>query len=277
MVPIFLTHILEYSLLLVTIVSVGHLGTAELAASSLGSMTINVCALSLVQGLCVSERLLTHPHASRANLWLVRRTCTHANIQCLLAIATQAALDTLCSQSYSSPNPKTTSLHALRTAVLTVIILIPATVAIYNGEKILLGLRQDPEVAHLAGRYLRSKDRRGLSSLMRGEFALQEPWRDGLRDCCGLQRADTVCLINSTQHSPRCCVTSSYNSSSPPGSAIAVVLAHPVLIFGLPGYAGFEISRRWLQAQGLMIIPTISLIIASPINVFLNWLLVWGP
>lgn len=55
MIPIFLTHLLEYSLLLATIVSVGHLGTAELAASSLGSMTTNVCALSLIQGLCVSE------------------------------------------------------------------------------------------------------------------------------------------------------------------------------------------------------------------------------
>lgn len=54
MIPIFLTHLLEYSLLLATIVSVGHLGTAELAASSLGSMTTNVCALSLIQGLCVS-------------------------------------------------------------------------------------------------------------------------------------------------------------------------------------------------------------------------------
>lgn len=167
-IPVFLTHILEYSLLLATIFSVGHIGRAELAASSLGSMTTNVCALSLIQGLC-------------------------------------AALDTLCSQAYSSPNPKDTSLHALRTALLSVIIIIPAGVVMFNGESILLALRQDPQVAHLAGQYLK------------------------------------------------------------------------ILVFGLPGYAGFEIMRRWLQAQGLMIVPTITLVIASPINIFLNWLLVWGP
>ena len=131
-------------------------------------MTTNVCALSLIQGLC-------------------------------------AALDTLCSQSYSSPNPKETSLHALRTAYLALLIMIPSIIVILNGETLLLALRQDPEVAALAGQYLK------------------------------------------------------------------------VLVFGIPGYAGFEITRRWLQCQGLMIVPTISLIIASPINIFLNWLLVWGP
>jgi MATE family multidrug resistance protein len=83
--------------------------------------------------------------------------------------------------------------------------MIPATIVLLNGESLLLALRQDPEVARLAGQYLK------------------------------------------------------------------------VLVFGIPGYAGFEITRRWLQCQGLMIVPTLSLIVASPINILLNWLLVWGP
>jgi MATE family multidrug resistance protein len=69
----------------------------------------------------------------------------------------QAALDTLCSQSFASPNPKETSLHALRTAYLTFLIMIPAIIVILNGESLLLLLRQDPEVAHLAGRYLKGR------------------------------------------------------------------------------------------------------------------------
>lgn len=81
-------------------------------------MTMNVLALSIIQGLC-------------------------------------AALDTLCSQAYASPNPKNTSLHALRTAFLTAVVLAPMSVLIYNGERLLLGLKQDPEVSKLAGQYLR--------------------------------------------------------------------------------------------------------------------------
>lgn len=47
--PICGTHFLEYSLLVVTVVSVGHIGTVELAAASLASMTSNVVALSVIQ------------------------------------------------------------------------------------------------------------------------------------------------------------------------------------------------------------------------------------
>lgn len=45
----------------------------------------------------------------------------------------------------------------------------------------------------------------------------------------------------------------------------------------MPGYAVFECSRRWLQSQGLMLVPVITLIVAAPLNVLLNYLLVWGP
>ncbi|KAM0746448.1 MATE efflux family protein [Meredithblackwellia eburnea MCA 4105] len=167
MVPICGTHFLEYSLLVVTVISVGHLGTVELAASSLASMTSNVVALSVIQGFCT-------------------------------------ALDTLCPQAYTS-KPKDTSLYALRTFFLLLCLIVPQTIIFWNSEVILLGLKQDPRVAERAATYLK------------------------------------------------------------------------VLSFGLPGYAGFECIRRWLQAQGLMLAPVITLIVAAPLNVVLNYLLVWGP
>lgn len=131
------------------------------------------------------------------------------------------ALDTLCSQA-ASCRPKETSLHALRTALLLAILLLPMTVLLWNAESLLLLLHQDPAVAKLAGLYLK------------------------------------------------------------------------VLSGGLPGYAGFECVRRWLQAQGTlssfpttvrvltgragkMFAPTLALFVAAPLNVVLNYLLVWGP
>lgn len=99
----------------------------------------------------------------------------------------------------------------------------------FNGESILLALRQDPDVARLAGGYLKGE-------ILPAAFVLF-----------------TRVLIR------------------------VIPCYRTVLTFGLPGYAGFEVMRRWLQAQGLMVIPTITLLIASPINIFLNWLLVWGP
>ncbi len=75
LLPIAGTHFLEYSLLVVTVVSVGHIGTTELAAASLASMTSNVrstsprpsesncsspssinqvVALSVIQGFCTA-------------------------------------------------------------------------------------------------------------------------------------------------------------------------------------------------------------------------------
>lgn len=166
-VPIAGTHFLEYSLLVVTVVSLGHLGTVELAAASIANMTSNVVALSVTQGLC-------------------------------------SALDTLCPQAYTS-KPKDTSLYALRTGVLLLLLFIPQCIILWNAEWILIHMRQDPRVAERAGLYLK------------------------------------------------------------------------VLTFGLPGYGGFECVRRWLQAQGLMLAPVLTLILAAPLNVILNYLLVWGP
>ncbi|KAG5638923.1 hypothetical protein H0H81_008692 [Sphagnurus paluster] len=92
--------ILDFSMVFVPVISIGHMSTTSLAAISLGSMTANVTGLSVLQGLA-------------------------------------SALDTLLPSAYTSPQPHLVGLWAQRM------------------ERILLGLRQDPEVAHLAAIYLR--------------------------------------------------------------------------------------------------------------------------
>ena len=44
------TNVLEYSLLVASVVSLGHLSTTALAAATLGSMTASVTGFSIVQG-----------------------------------------------------------------------------------------------------------------------------------------------------------------------------------------------------------------------------------
>ena len=45
------TQLLEYSLVVVSIISIGHISTTALAAISLGSMTANVTGYSVIIGL----------------------------------------------------------------------------------------------------------------------------------------------------------------------------------------------------------------------------------
>lgn len=165
--PIWACHLLELSLNVVSVFSLGHLGTNELAAASLSSMTANVTGFSILVGFI-------------------------------------SALDSILPGAYTS-QPKMVGLYAQRMMVIVVYLLVPISLVWYFSENILLALGQEPIVAALAAQYLRT------------------------------------------------------------------------LAFGVPGYAGFEVCRRYLQAQGLMHAPTMVLLVASPINVLLNWLLVWGP
>ena len=74
------THVLEYSLVVVSVVSIGHISTSALAAISLGSMTASVSAFSIIQGLASAlDTLLpsawssSQPHL--VGLWS-HRMCT---------------------------------------------------------------------------------------------------------------------------------------------------------------------------------------------------------
>lgn len=49
-----------------------------------------------------------------------------------------------------------------------------------------------------------------------------------------------------------------------------------VLIWGVPGYIVFEVSKHYLQAQGIFHASTYVLIICAPFNLVLNYILVWN-
>ncbi|KAF7318306.1 RNA helicase [Mycena chlorophos] len=116
--PVFGTHLLEYSLVMAPVLSIGHLSTTALAGITLGSMTGSVSGFSILQGLVT-------------------------------------ALDTMLPSAWTSPQPQLVGLWAQRMAVVMAASLIPMYCIWWNAEAILLVLRQDAEVAHLAALYLR--------------------------------------------------------------------------------------------------------------------------
>jgi len=116
--PVYGTHLLEYSLVMASVLSIGHLSTTALAAITLGSMTANVTALSVIQGFI-------------------------------------SALDSLLPGAWTSPQPELVGLWSQRMGVVLGVALIPMYLFWWNAEVILIGLKQDPEVAKLAGIYLK--------------------------------------------------------------------------------------------------------------------------
>ena len=166
--PVFGTHLLEYSLVSASVISIGHLSTTALAASTLGSMTASVSGYSIIQGFA-------------------------------------STLDTVLPSAWTSDQPYLVGLWAQRMTIVLAAALIPIIAIWANAEAILLLLRQDPEVAYLAAVYLR--------------------WA----------------------------------------------------LLGLPAYVFNQVSRRYFQAQGLFAVPTRIILVVAPINVLLNYLLVWGP
>ncbi|KAK7046858.1 RNA helicase, partial [Favolaschia claudopus] len=118
--PVFGTHLLEYSLIMAPVLSIGHLssGTTALAGITLGSMTANVSGFSILQGFV-------------------------------------SALDTVLPPAWTSSQPTLVGLWSQRMTVVMAAALIPMYFIWFNAELILLGLKQDPEVAHLAALYLK--------------------------------------------------------------------------------------------------------------------------
>ncbi|CAE6437856.1 unnamed protein product [Rhizoctonia solani] len=115
--PIFGSQVLEYSLIVASVVSVGHISTDALAASALGSMTAGVTGLSIITGFA-------------------------------------CALDSLLPHAWTSGNPQHLGLWTQRMLVLLSMICVPIILLWLNAESILLKLKQEPKVAHMAGLYL---------------------------------------------------------------------------------------------------------------------------
>ncbi|KAJ3995059.1 multidrug/Oligosaccharidyl-lipid/Polysaccharide flippase [Lentinula boryana] len=167
-VPIFGINILEYSLVVVSVLSIGHISTTALAAITIGEMSVNVTGLSIIMGFA-------------------------------------SALDTVLPSAWTSDRPELVGLWTQRMMLIVTLTLLPIITLWLNAEAVLLKLNQEPEVARLAALYLR--------------------W---------------MCV-------------------------------------GIPAFTFNCVSRRYLQCQGLFSVPTRIIIVVAPINVLLNYMLVWGP
>ena len=164
--PLVVTFVLQYSLTVASIFTVGHLGKVELGAVSLASMTANISGYAIYQGLATS-------------------------------------LDTLCAQAYGSGKKHLVGLQLQRMVYFLWTLTIPIGIIWLCAEKILELIVPERRSAELAGLYLR------------------------------------------------------------------------VLLIGAPGYACFESGKRFVQAQGLFSATTYVLLVAAPLNAFMNWLFVW--
>ncbi|KAL0958292.1 hypothetical protein HGRIS_000439 [Hohenbuehelia grisea] len=116
--PVYGTHLLEYSLVMASVISIGHLSTTALAAITLGSMTASVSGFSVIQGFT-------------------------------------SALDTMLPSAWTSDEPKLVGLWSQRMAVVMAALCVPILAVWLNAEALLIGLKQEPEVAQLAALYLR--------------------------------------------------------------------------------------------------------------------------
>lgn len=92
-IPVFFTQLAEYSLALASVISIGHLGTKDLAASSLANMTAAVSCYSIVQGIATAlDTLLpaawTSCDPSRVGLWTQRMfvVMSFAMVSCIPSV-----------------------------------------------------------------------------------------------------------------------------------------------------------------------------------------------
>ncbi|KAB8261359.1 mate-domain-containing protein [Aspergillus pseudonomiae] len=116
--PLMATFLLQYSLTVASIFTLGHLGKKELGAVSLASMSANITGYAVYQGLATS-------------------------------------LDTLCAQAYGSGRKKLVGLQMQKMVFFLCIISIPIAVLWFFADRILMKIVPEKEVAALAGLYLK--------------------------------------------------------------------------------------------------------------------------
>ncbi|KAF1950775.1 MATE efflux family protein [Byssothecium circinans] len=116
--PLILTFLLQYSLPVASIFTVGHIGKIELGAVSLASMTASITGYAVYQGLATS-------------------------------------LDTLCAQAYGSGRLHLVGLQLQRMIYFLWLITIPISIIWAFGPHILSLIVPERETARLAGLYLR--------------------------------------------------------------------------------------------------------------------------
>lgn len=168
-IPLIITFLLQYSLTVVSIFSVGHIGKTELAAVSLAIMTFNV-TVSIYNGMA-------------------------------------SCLETFCSQAYGAKKYHLVGMQFQRCTAMIFVFSIPIIAIWWNSETLLKLVvpEHEKQLVHLAQTYLR------------------------------------------------------------------------YITFGTPGYIFFETGKRFLQAQGIFTAGQYSLFLVAPINLILNYVLVWSP
>lgn len=119
-VPLVITFLLQYSLTVASVFSVGRLGSVALAAVSLSSMTANISGYAIIQGVS---------------------TC----------------LDTLCAQAYGRKDYNTVGLHFVRCTYLLMLLYVPMLILwCFLSRPILSALvgADKADLVGLASRYL---------------------------------------------------------------------------------------------------------------------------
>ncbi|KAJ3358412.1 hypothetical protein GGF32_000432 [Allomyces javanicus] len=117
--PCVSSQVLNYMNRMVVTLMVGHLGAAELASSTLAVMFSNVLGFSICFGL-------------------------------------STALDTLASQAVTgSANPRQAGIFLQRAILINVLLAIPISVVWIFAEPLLVLLGQEPELAYMAGNYIK--------------------------------------------------------------------------------------------------------------------------
>ncbi|KAI9319797.1 mate-domain-containing protein [Dichotomocladium elegans] len=117
--PVVGTYLLQNTLQIACVLTLGRLGPTELAASGLATMFANFSAWSVILG-------------------------------------TATALDTLCSQAWTGARDRRqVGVHLQQALLILGIILIPVGLVWWNATRILLGLNQDRVLAEHAGLFLR--------------------------------------------------------------------------------------------------------------------------
>lgn len=116
--PLIATYLLQYSFSIVMVFVVGHIGTRELGAVSLATMT------ACITGSAVCEGLVT-------------------------------SLDTLCAQSYGSGRKTDVGLHLQRMILLLLVVMIPIGILWLNAGSIFPRIMPDKDLALIASSFLR--------------------------------------------------------------------------------------------------------------------------
>ncbi|XP_078181316.1 protein DETOXIFICATION 18-like [Carex rostrata] len=116
--PMILTNMSYYAITLVSVMFAGHLGDAELAGATLGNSWGTVTGLALMTGL-------------------------------------SGALETLCGQGHGAKLYRMLGIYLQSSLIISTAFCILVSLLWFFSEEILLLLQQQPEVAHMAGVYLK--------------------------------------------------------------------------------------------------------------------------